>query len=298
MDAHYPNDFEQPTFPPGTVPISMASREANLIGHLSPSKGNLWKLLYDTMNSLIQNYWKHAHHYAIQQSLTNTEYYSWDRFVEELDAVDLSEVHWSSPKEFDSRFCYYSQEANLTELLSTEESRQTTEEKEVAKTSIYRMNEFPSLEMKLIPEETELTRGRKRGLEEGMLPPPQKGRKGGARGSSVPPGSETAKARARAEALRFQNVKGKGSTKGTPKGGVKGSSGKGKTLPPTFVPVASTEKEGETLIGQRKKTIVSKDFYDRSWELLQKILVQYGVTQHNLMAFEYTDLHWYSSDVY
>ena len=33
------------------------------------------------------------------------------------------------------------------------------------------MNEFPSLEMKLIPEETELMRGKKRGLEEGMLPP-------------------------------------------------------------------------------------------------------------------------------
>ena len=95
--------------------------------------------------------------------------------MEELETVDLSDVHWSPPKEFDSRFCYYSQEMNLTELLSTDEGRQTTEEKEVAKTGIYSMNEFPSLEMRLIPEEAELMRGRKRSLEEGMLPPPQKG---------------------------------------------------------------------------------------------------------------------------
>ena len=79
-------------------------REANLIGHLSPSKGNLWKLLYETMNSLIQKYWKYAHHYAIQNSHTNTEYYSWDKFVDELDSVDLSDVHWAPPKEFDLRF--------------------------------------------------------------------------------------------------------------------------------------------------------------------------------------------------
>ena len=56
LDAHYPNNLEQPTFPSKTIPISMASREANLIGYLSPSKGNLWKLLYDTMHSLIQKY--------------------------------------------------------------------------------------------------------------------------------------------------------------------------------------------------------------------------------------------------
>ena len=154
LDAHYPNDFEQPTFPSTSVPISMASREANLIGSLSPSKGNLWKLLYDTMNPLIQKYWKYAHHYAIQHSLTNTEYYSWDRFVEELETVDLSAVQWSPPKEFDSRFCYYSQEMNLTELLSTDEARETTEEKEVAKTSVYSMSEFPSLEARLTPKET------------------------------------------------------------------------------------------------------------------------------------------------
>ena len=79
----------------------------------------------------MQKYWKYAHHYAIQHSHMNTEYYSWDKFVEELDSVDLSDVHWPPPKEFDSRFYYYSREVNLTELLSTDEGRETTEEKEV-----------------------------------------------------------------------------------------------------------------------------------------------------------------------
>ena len=105
LDAHVPDDFEQPTFPSNRlIPISMRKREANLIGCLSPSKGNVWKLLSDTMNSTIQNY-----------SLTNSEYYSWDKFAEELDTVDLSEVSWEPPKEFDSRFYYYSQETNVTE---------------------------------------------------------------------------------------------------------------------------------------------------------------------------------------
>ena len=171
------------------------------------------------MHPLIQSYWKYAHQYAIQNSHTNTEYYSWEKFVEELETVDLSDVHWEPPKEFDSRFHYYSEEMNLTELLSTDERRQTTEEDEVAKTGLYGMNEFPSLETRLIPEESELVKGRKRSLEEGILPPPQKGRKGGSRGSSVPPGSETAKARARAEEQRSQDVKGKGSGKGTSKEG-------------------------------------------------------------------------------
>ena len=251
----HPDNFEQPTFPSTSVPISMASREANLIGHLAPSKGNLWKLLYDTMNSLIQK----------------SEYYSWDRFVEGLETVDLSDVHWSPPKEFDSRFYYYSREINLTELLSTDEGRETTEEKEVAKTSLYGMNEFPSLETRLIPEESELVKGRKRSLEEGMLPPPQKGRKGGTRRSSVPPGSETAKARARAEAQRSQDVKGKGSGKGTSKGGGKEPSGKGiSKLPPTFIPTASGEKDPDTPIAQRKEAIINKKFYDRSWNCFRK----------------------------
>ena len=64
-------------------------------------------------------------------------------------------------------------------------------------------------------------------------------------------------------------------------------------LPPTFVALSSTEKDGETPIAQRKETILNRAFYERSWQLLQKILIQYGVTQCNLMAFEYTYLHWY-----
>ena len=77
LDAHYPEEFGQPTFPTNKeIPISMGKREATLIGFLSPSKGNLWKLIYGTMNSTSQLYWKYAHHYAVQNSLMNSEYYS------------------------------------------------------------------------------------------------------------------------------------------------------------------------------------------------------------------------------
>ena len=63
------------------------------------------------------------------------------------------------------------------------------------------MNEFPSLEMKLISEDSELERGRKRGLEGAVQPPPQQRRQGTSRVSSVPPGSSTAMARQRAAAM-------------------------------------------------------------------------------------------------
>ena len=43
----------------------MATRKANLVGHLSPEKGNMWRQIYETSHSVIQKYWKHAHHYAV-----------------------------------------------------------------------------------------------------------------------------------------------------------------------------------------------------------------------------------------
>ena len=43
--AHYPGGFERPTFPSKTIPVSIATREANLVGHLSPEKGNMWSLI-------------------------------------------------------------------------------------------------------------------------------------------------------------------------------------------------------------------------------------------------------------
>ena len=39
LDAHYPGGFGRPTFPSKTIPVSMATREANLVGHLSPGEG-------------------------------------------------------------------------------------------------------------------------------------------------------------------------------------------------------------------------------------------------------------------
>ena len=272
----------------------MASREANLIGYLSPEKGNLWRLLYETMHTLIQKYWKFAHNYAVQYSHTNNEYYSWDKFVEELETLDIGDVNWAPPIDFDPRFCYYSSNVNLVEPLSTEEGRRTTEEAEIAKTGPYGMNEFPTLETKLIPEESELERGKKRGLEGAILPPPHKGRKGSVRGSSVPPGSATALARQRAEATRLRDPKGKGFAKGTPKGKGKASEGAavGK-LPPTFVPRSSTEGKSDMPIADRRNMVKNRALYDRTWELLQKILIDFGTTMSNLMAFEYTYVHWF-----
>ena len=58
------------------------------------------------------------------------------------------DVTWAPPKESDSRFYCYSQETNLTEQLSMEEHRETTEEKEVAKTGLYSMNELLILGIK------------------------------------------------------------------------------------------------------------------------------------------------------
>ena len=137
-----------------------------------------------------------------------------------------------------------------------------------------------------------MEKGKKRGLEGAILPPPQRGRKTGQRGSSVPPGSATAIARQRAEASKLQDPKGKGSTKGTPQGKGKASEMKavGK-LPPTFVARSSTEED--VPIEEIRSKLVNRGFYERTWELLNKILVDLGVTMGNLMSFEYTYLHWY-----
>ena len=274
LDAHYLGGFEPHAFPPRSIPISMANREANLIGYMSPEKGNMWRLLYETSHSIIQKYWKYAHHYAVQHSHTNNEYYSWDKFVEELPSLDLSGESWSPPIDFDPRFYYYSKSVNLTEDLSTEKGRQTTEEEEVGKTGSFSMNEFPSLEMKLIPEDLELEKGKKRGLEGAVQPPPQERRKGGSRGSSVPPGSATDLARQRAQATNLQTMKGKGSTKGTSQGKDMGNVimpvGK---LPPEFQAMSSTEKDGDMPLEDRRKKIFNRTYYGKTWDILQGYIV-------------------------
>ena len=294
LDAHYPSGFEPHKFPPKPIPISMASREANLIGYLSPQKGNMWRLLYETSHSIIQQYWKYAHHYAVQHSHTNNEYYSWDKFVEELSSLDLSGESWSPPIDFDHRFYYYSKPVNLTEDLSTEKGRQTTEEDEVAKTGFFSMNEFPSLEMKLIPEDSELEKGKKRGLEGAMQPPPQERRKGGSRGSSVPPGSATDLARQRAQAMTSQGTKGKGSTKGTSKSmdtsEVIAPVGK---LPPDFKAMSSTQRYGDTPIEERREKVFNRTYYERTWGILKDMLSSLGTATENIPVFEYTYLHWF-----
>ena len=252
LDAHYPVGFAQPTFPSKTIPISMAKREVNLIGHLSPEKGNMWRLIYETSHKAIQDYWKYAHHYAVQYSHTNKEYYSWDRYNDDL-SLDVAVENWNPPKDFDTRFYYYSKDTNVTEELSTEKSRNTTEDAEFAKTAFYTMNEFPSLEMKLISEDSELERGKKRGLEGAVQPPPQQRRQGTARVSSVPPGSSTAMARERAAAMIPKPPMGRGTGKGW------GTTVSGK-LPADFQPVSSIVALGDTPIEERKKKIFHKNY--------------------------------------
>ena len=95
LDVHYPEDFGEPTFPADkNMPISMARREGTLIGFLHPSQGNLWKLLYNTMNPTIQLYWKYAHEHSDKNSLTTEDYYSWEKFTEDFNNLDLREVPW------------------------------------------------------------------------------------------------------------------------------------------------------------------------------------------------------------
>ena len=257
LDAHYPGGFEKPTFPSKTIPVSMATREANLVGHLSPEKGNMWSLIYETSHKAIQSYWKYAHHYAIQHSHTNKEYYSWDKFNDDI-SLDVAVEDWPPPKNFDSRFYYYSRDVNVTEELSTEEGRKTTEEAEIAKTASYTMNEFPSLEMKLISEDSELERGRK--LEGPVQPPSQQRRQGTARVSSVPPGSSTALARERAATMNPKQPTGKGASQGKGWGSVATAK-----LPSDFNPMSSIACFGDTPIEERKNKIYHQKVYSSAW---------------------------------
>ena len=152
---------------------------------------------------------------------------------------------------------------------------------------LYTMNEFPSLELKLISEDSELERGKKRGLEGAVQPPPQQRRQGTARVSSVPPGSSTAKARERAAAMVPIPPTGRGSGKGW------GNTVSGK-LPADFQPVSSIVAYGDTPIEERKKRIFHKTMYDNAWRTLRGMLASLGTSEDNLPAFECTFLHWFS----
>ena len=284
LDAHYPVGLAPPTFPTA-IPISMAKREASLIGYISPERGDMWRLIYETSHKAIQDYWKYAHHYAVQHSHTFKEYYSWDRFNEDI-SLEVVVENWNPPKNFDSRFYYYSKDVNMTEELSTEASRNTTEDAEFAKTGPYTMNEFPSLELKLISEDLELEKGKKRGLEGAVQPPPQQRRQGTARVSSVPPGSSTAKARERAAAMVPTPPLGRG----TGKGWATTVTGK---LPPEFEPMSSIAAYGNTSIEERRKKILHKTLYEKAWHTLQGMLASLGTSEDNVPAFECTFIHWF-----
>ena len=62
--------------------------------------------------------------------LTNAEYYTWEKFADDLIHLSLDEIPWTSPVDFDSRFSYYSTKTNLTDQLSREDLRETTETRE------------------------------------------------------------------------------------------------------------------------------------------------------------------------
>ena len=181
LDVHYLESFGQPTFPTGKhIPHFDGKGEGTLIGFLQPSKGNLWKLLYNTMNSTIQLYWKYAHRYSDQHSHTDAGYDTWEKFADDLNNQNLDEVPWVPPGELDPRFSCYSVETDLTTQLSRGDLLETTEAKEIAKSSSYSLNEHPTLEARIITEESLLgVRGKKRGgAEEDISAPPQKGKKG------------------------------------------------------------------------------------------------------------------------
>ena len=169
----------------------------------------------------------------------------------------------------------------MTEELSTEQGRKTTEEAEFAKTAFYTMNELPSLEMKLISEDSELERGMKRGLEGAVQPPSQQRRQGTARVSSVPPGSSTAMARERAAAVDPMRSSGRGTSKG--KGWTPTAPGK---LPADFKPVSSIDVFGDAPIKERKKKIFYKTMHETVWRNVQGMLTSLGTSEDNLPAFE------------
>ena len=53
-------------------------------------------------------------------------------------------------------------------------------------------------------------------------------------------------------------------------------------LPPTFKPRSSTEGESDVPIADKRNIVKNRAFYDRTWELLQKILIDFGTTMGNL----------------
>ena len=71
----------------------------------------------------------------------------------------------------------------------------------------------------------------------------------------MPPGSETAKARERAEAQRSQDVKGKGSGKGTSKEGGKDPPRIPGKLPPTFVAMLRVKRIHSCRLKREKKRL-------------------------------------------
>ena len=81
-----------------------------------------------------------------------TEYYSWDRYLEDYDEqLSLDDLSWSPPKDFDKRFYYYPESVPLTMELSRDELQETTDEAEYAECNAYMLTEMPSIQVRLIP---------------------------------------------------------------------------------------------------------------------------------------------------
>ena len=54
VDTNCTEDLHQPTFPVGkSIPSTAARRENTVIGLLDPDKGNLWKVIYDTIGPML-----------------------------------------------------------------------------------------------------------------------------------------------------------------------------------------------------------------------------------------------------
>ena len=91
----------------------------------------------------------------------------------------------------------------------------------------------------------------------------------------------------------MQELKGKGSCKGTSKASGKQSKGKGGKLPLSFVPTPSYDEQ-DASIEDRKEKVTNTKFLERTWGVVRNSLINQGVTQHNLAVLEYTYVHWFT----
>ena len=228
LEAHYPEEFDTPTFPEGQeIPFTLAKREYNVLGLLDYTQVT-WNVTYAATNPKGKRYWAYAHQLSIQNANTPTKYCTWDQYLLDVEDPEKKGITMDAPSDFDPRYDDYSARVALTAILSEERFAETDQEREVNKTNKWLLTELSSLKVALIPDDDQLgARGKKRPAS--FTPGPAKGPR---RQSSVPPHSDIAKAKAEAEARKELELQSEGSSKGKSKDesvqGKESASSKGK----------------------------------------------------------------------